>query len=100
MLDEELRQPGVRERFLESVRDDVWPRCYKEHELVVAGRNPYPLAIYLDGVPFQKRDGLLAIYGFLLVYKHSSSDRGVAKITDVPLRMPWMVQHMGVDVLS
>ena len=70
VLDEEVRNnPGVVETLRASVAAGQWPRVYYEHRVV--SRAPgdsivWPVGLYVDGVPFQKRDGLIAFYVFSL----------------------------------
>ena len=60
--------PSIPTKF-ESVRSSDWAQTYHEHRLVL--ENPddivYPVALYLDGVNFAERDGVLAIFGYNLL---------------------------------
>ena len=70
VLHEELGNArDVEMSFRQSVREGKMPTSYTQHRIVMRARDGetvWPLAVYLDGVPFQKRDGLLAIYVFCL----------------------------------
>ena len=62
--------PTIEDRLQKSLCENEWAKDYHEHPLVenkTPGEVVYPMAIYLDGVPFLKRDGLLGVYGYNLV---------------------------------
>jgi hypothetical protein len=61
---------SVAESFKASLRGKEWTDVYFNHPVVKSSKNDelvYPLAIYTDGVPFQKRDGVLAFYVYNLI---------------------------------
>ena len=70
-LAEELQtNPGLSFQLPESLENDEWTAQYHEHPIVcgaTTGEQVWPLALYVDGVPFQKQDGLIAFYGYNLV---------------------------------
>ena len=55
--------PGLAEQFAASVRDNAWPPAYYEHPIVreSPGDVVYPLALYMDGIAYNKIDNVLAI---------------------------------------
>lgn len=71
-LEKSISQGGSlsAQRLRVSVREKDWASQYYAHP-VVQGAAPeeavWPLALYVDGVPFQKRDGLIAFYAYDLV---------------------------------
>ena len=70
VLHEELCDAqDVATSFRKTVREGKMPPSYTQHRIVrgaVGDEIVWPIALYLDGVPFQKRDGLLALYVFCL----------------------------------
>ena len=57
--------PALRSRMEQSLLDEAWPPVYSQHPQVAAaapGEVVYPLALYMDGVPFQRRESVLAFY--------------------------------------
>ena len=68
VLQEEIEcDPNLEEALRSSVKRKEWPPVYTEHPVVLGGDGDtpiWPIVLYIDGVPFQKRDGLLAFYVF------------------------------------
>ena len=53
-----------------SLENHEWTAQYHQHPIVcgaAAGEQVWSVALYVDGVPFQKQDGLIAFYGYNLV---------------------------------
>ena len=61
--------PSIETTFNASTPEGDWNKDYFRHP-VVRNKDPdevvYPIALYLDGVPFNRRDGLVAVYGYNL----------------------------------
>ena len=70
-LAEELQtNPGLSFELQESLENHEWTAQYHQHTIVrgaTTGEQVWPLALYVDGVPFQKQDGLIAFFGYNLV---------------------------------
>ena len=50
-----------------AVRDDLLPPVYTEHPVAISsGLKAHPIALYLDGVPTTKRDGVLGVWTYFL----------------------------------
>ena len=67
---EVLADPQISRDVASSLSGKDWSGQYRNHPVVQnAGPNDiiYPFAMYLDGVPFQKKDGTLAFYAYNLV---------------------------------
>ena len=63
LLKAELAKPGVMEETTRVVRSKTLPPAYYEHKIVKANvRTVVPLTIYLDGVPFLKKDSVVGIF--------------------------------------
>lgn len=60
---------SIASKWADSVSSSEWSRAYHSNRLVVDNPNEivYPVAVYLDGVNFAERDGLLAVYGYNLL---------------------------------
>ena len=54
--------PGFLDNLDQSVKDSEWEQAYWNHVVVKRHRNVLPTCLYLDGVPFSKRDGVLGIW--------------------------------------
>ena len=52
-----------------DLRGGAWSECFAKHDVVVdsPGVNVWPVALYLDGFPFSKRDGALAFYAYNMI---------------------------------
>jgi hypothetical protein len=67
--------PALVGRLQNSIREQEWSDAYYSHE-VVRSANPgevvWPISVYIDGVPFAKRDGLLGlwVYGMVSQERH------------------------------
>ena len=62
--------PGIQFRLEESLACREWASVYTSHPVVTSapeGERVWPIALYVDGVPFQKRDSMLAFYIYNLV---------------------------------
>jgi hypothetical protein len=60
-----VAEPHLLGRLQNSVRDVEWSDVYYNHPVVQAaapGEAVWPLSVYIDGVPFAKRDGLLGLW--------------------------------------
>ena len=69
-LREELEaSPELRSELEERAKDQEWGTNYAKHKLVNEDNfgKIFPAAMFVDGVPFTKRDGCLAFYTFNLV---------------------------------
>ena len=67
--------PGLRTRLRRACSDREWSDAYFNHPVVRSapvGAQVLPLALYLDGVPFTKRDGLIGWWAYNLV-----SEKGI-----------------------
>ena len=69
VLDSELKaRPLLRAELQASVDQRVWPEQYWRHPLVSAAARPVmPLALYVDGVAFLKKDSVLGIWVYSLL---------------------------------
>ena len=71
VLQHELDEnPQIEQQCKDSIDGHDWTSNYWRHPVVraaAAGEVVYPLAIYSDGVPFAKRDGVHAFYAYNLV---------------------------------
>ena len=63
------RNPTVRADLQRKVADGSFGRVYAENNIVRenVGEDVFPVALYVDGLPFAKRDSLLAFYTYNLV---------------------------------
>ncbi|NCF90771.1 MAG: hypothetical protein GWQ05_07400 [Verrucomicrobiaceae bacterium] len=62
--------PDIKQQLRDMVDQDLLPASYWSHPLVVshAGTDPvHPVALYIDGVPTHRHDGVIAVYAFSLV---------------------------------
>lgn len=62
--------PDVQARLVASIAANEWTDHYTQHVVkrtAPEGEVVFPIALYLDGVPFQKKDGLLAFYAYNLI---------------------------------
>ena len=62
--------PRLELALARSVVDQEWSDAYTSNEVVRSAgphERVYPLALYLDGVPFTKRDGLIGFFAYNLV---------------------------------
>ena len=69
-LSDELRDtPGLTSRLRMLTADKEWTDAYFNRPMVRynPGRNVWPLALYLDGVPFTKRDTAIGWWVYNLV---------------------------------
>jgi len=75
-LQDELQASTVSEfKHRESMEGQEWSDVYKAHPVVLAapeGEPVYPLALYVDGVQFQKRESVVGFYVYNLItgYRH------------------------------
>ena len=73
-LAEELQtNQGLSFQLRESLENHEWTAQYHQHPIVrgaATGEQVWPLALYVDGVPFQKQDSLNAFHGYNLVSMH------------------------------
>ena len=70
LADELGKATGAKEKLAEAIANREWGRAYMEHPVVQrapTGQVVWPLALYVDGVPFQRRDSLVAFVGYSLV---------------------------------
>ena len=66
-LNDELSEhPSLRERLAALVANNELPPLYFRHPTVRADPNTFPIAIYIDGVAFAKRDSLLGFWCYNL----------------------------------
>ena len=64
-LDEELRDhPELVERLDTMTAGQEWARNYADHPMVrgAPGPSPFPVAFYLDGVPYSTTDGVIGFW--------------------------------------
>ena len=61
--DEMLNTPGLDETLAADVAVGAWPDSYVHHPVTRASAGKaMPLALYMDGVPYTKNDGLLGVW--------------------------------------
>eukprot|EP00969_Alexandrium_andersonii_P078785 3474460-Alexandrium_andersonii.AAC.1 len=61
LSEEVLAQPDIKDKLEEAVQQSEWAEVYTNHPIVKASHDPVlPLALYVDGVPVTKNDGLVA----------------------------------------
>lgn len=67
--EETTEDPTIREEFEAQLRNQEWGAAYKTHP-VTQGRSKgevvFPMALFVDGLPFTNRDSLLAFYSYNL----------------------------------
>ena len=60
--DEHAHEPDLDQRHADSIAKGELPRCYFEHPVARdSGFTAFPIAVYMDGFPTFKKDGLLGI---------------------------------------
>ena len=77
---------GANEKLAAAIANNEWGRAYMEHPVVrraPAGQVVWPLALYVDGRPFQRRGSLLALCRVQPGYPYTASTGGA---TDAPRR--------------
>ena len=66
VLSQEVKEnPALVSKLEGTLASRSLPPCYFEHEVTVAApatQRVWPICLYLDGVPFTKRDGTIAFY--------------------------------------
>ena len=64
-----VSNPELHERLSQATTEEVWAPVYHDHPVVAAaGANEvFPVAVYLDGVPYTKQDSFLGVYCYNLV---------------------------------
>ena len=70
LAEEVAKNPGLLQRVQRSEAGTEWSETYKRHPAVTtapAGEPVLPVALYLDGVPYSKSDGFLAIWCYNLL---------------------------------
>ena len=70
--EEAKRSPGLLDRLEEEKCKRSWSYAYERHPIVMQAlpeEKVLPLAIFIDGVPFAKKDSMLAFYVYNLVSK-------------------------------
>ena len=73
--------PGLSFQLRESREKHEWTAQYHQHPIVrgaAAREQVWPLALCVDGVPFQKQDGLIAFNGYNLVSMQRQPPLGLA----------------------
>ena len=70
-IDEEiLYNPGIKDKLNQMIEDGQLPDAYFQHKAYLdapADTPVYPLVVYLDGVKFQRVDGVLGVWIYNLV---------------------------------
>eukprot|EP00969_Alexandrium_andersonii_P323140 14277709-Alexandrium_andersonii.AAC.1 len=66
---EVAENPDLYDKLDELVNSAEWGEQYSQHPVVVASGGPgvFPLALYMDGLPYTKSDSLLGVYVYNLV---------------------------------
>lgn len=85
LYDEIQSNPGARDKLEAELAEGGLAQAFLEHPIYTGrldGEPVYPVAIFVDGVPFTKRDSLLAFYSYNLC-------TGVRHLNAV-LRRSWM----------
>ena len=69
VVEKELVQdPDLLDKIEQMSERDDWTRAYKEHAVVNSSDEPVvPLLLYVDGVPFLKRDSVIGFYIHVLL---------------------------------
>ena len=61
--EEMMEKPWLHEQLTEQIEQDMWPPGYMEHPVAVASNHTaQPLALYIDGLPTTKHDGVIGFY--------------------------------------
>ena len=84
LSDEAAAAPDMEALVRDGVANGEWPPCYGAHPVVqrVLPRVAVPLAVYLDGVQFSRRDNVLGVF----VINLATNTRHLAAV----LRKYWM----------
>lgn len=79
VAEEVSKNPGLLDRVRRRAHEQEWAQAYSEHPAVLsapAGATVLPLALYVDGVPFTKKDSFIGIW----VYNLLSMERKLAVV--------------------
>ena len=87
-----LADPGPRARLEDAVRANEWAPNYHAHEVVRSSDagTVLPVALYIDGVPFAKRDGMIGFHVVNMV----SGDKHVVCSAEEVGELPVWVQRL------
>jgi len=69
LYEEVQQQPSMRDMLQQKIDTKEWANVYANHRVVLdnPGEEVYPIALFVDGVPFTQRDSLLAFYSYNLL---------------------------------